>query len=155
MSRHDRVTSSKPNSLIPAINILDVNNASEILLQRRRDSGQWAPPGEAQDIGESPAQCAVRECEDETGIIAEITDLLGIYSKFEHIIAYTADGEIRQQYEFAYIGRPVGGTPSIIDEADGVRRVQTSDLNALDIRPSTHELIGHYLAGTTPTWGDR
>ncbi|MEU9428329.1 hypothetical protein AB0D87_36865 [Streptomyces sp. NPDC048342] len=33
-----------------------------MLLQRRRDTGQYALPSGAMDIGESPTQCSVREC---------------------------------------------------------------------------------------------
>ncbi|MEY9938586.1 8-oxo-dGTP pyrophosphatase MutT (NUDIX family) [Streptacidiphilus sp. MAP5-52] len=43
----------KANTLIPASNLLVVNASGEILLQRRRDTGQWALPGGAQDIGET------------------------------------------------------------------------------------------------------
>jgi 8-oxo-dGTP pyrophosphatase MutT (NUDIX family) len=110
----------KANTLIPASNMLVVNSEGAILLQRRRDTGQWALPGGAQDFGETPAQCAVRECQEETGIIAEVTGFLGVYSNPRHIIEYT-DGEIRQQYEAVYIGRPVGGASTVNDEADGVR----------------------------------
>ena len=63
----------KANSLIPASNLLVVDETGAVLLHRRRDTGQWALPGGAQDIGESAAQCAVRECREETGIVAEIT----------------------------------------------------------------------------------
>ncbi|MFD7443991.1 NUDIX hydrolase [Streptomyces sp. NPDC059909] len=142
----------KANTLIPASNMLVVNDEGAILLQRRRDTGQWALPGGAQDIGESPAQCAVRECEEETGIVAEVTGFLGVYSNPEHIIEYT-DGEIRQQYEAVYIGRPVGGQPTVNDEADGVRWIRPEDLGSLDIHASMHEQIGHYLLGTYPYLG--
>lgn len=95
-------TAPKANTLIPASNLLVVDDDA-ILLQRRRDTGQWALPGGAQDIGDTAAQCAVRECLEETGIVAEITGFLGVYSNPNRIVAYT-DGEIRQQYENAYIG---------------------------------------------------
>src|SRR5262249_13810566 len=88
----------KANTLIPASNLLVVDETGAILLQRRRDTGQWALPGGAQDIGETAAECAVRECLEETGIIAEITGFLGVYTNPNHIVAYS-DGEIRQQYE--------------------------------------------------------
>ncbi|MGK5446383.1 NUDIX hydrolase [Streptomyces radiopugnans] len=122
----------KANTLIPASNLLVVDEDGAILLQRRRDTGQWALPGGAQDIGETAAQCAVRECLEETGIVA-----------------YT-DGEIRQQYETTYIGRPVGGEPTVNDEADGVRFVPPADLDRYDIHPSMRRQIGDYLAGTYP-----
>jgi NUDIX domain len=50
------------NTLIPASNLLVVDEDGAILLQRRPDTGQWALPGGAQEIGETAAECAVREC---------------------------------------------------------------------------------------------
>ena len=142
----------KANTLIPASNLLVVNDDGALLLQRRRDTGQWALPGGAQDIGETAGQCAVRECLEETGILAEITGFLGVYSNPAHIVAYT-DGEIRQQYENAYIGRPLSGLPTVNDEADGVRWVQPADLDVLDIHQSMRQQIGDYLSGTYPYLG--
>jgi 8-oxo-dGTP pyrophosphatase MutT (NUDIX family) len=139
----------KPNSRVPASGILAVNDAGEILLQRRRDTGQWAIPMGKQEFAESCAECAVRETEEETGILAEITGLLGVYSNPRHIVAYT-NGEIRQQYEVIYLGRPIGGAPRINDEADGVRWIAPDDLASYDIHPSIHEQIGHYLTGAYP-----
>lgn len=133
----------KANTLISASNLLVVDEDGAILLQRRRDTGQWALPGGAQDNDETAAQCAVRECREETGIVAEITGFLGAYT----------DGEIRQQYETTYIGRPVGGEPTINDEADGVRFVLPADLDRYDIHPSMRQQIGDYLAGTYPRLG--
>ncbi|MFE6458261.1 NUDIX hydrolase [Streptomyces cinereoruber] len=142
----------KANTLIPASNLLVVDGSGAILLQRRRDTGQWALPGGAQDIGETAAECAVRECLEETGIVAEITGFLGVYTNPRHIVAYT-DGEIRQQYEDTYIGRLVGGEPTVNDEADGVRFVQSADLDQYDIHPSMCRQIGDHLAGTSPHLG--
>ncbi|WP_042369548.1 NUDIX hydrolase [Streptacidiphilus neutrinimicus] len=142
----------KANTLIPASNLLVVNDAGEILLQRRRDTGQWALPGGAQDIGETAAECALRECQEETGILAEITGFLGVYTNPHHIVAYS-DGEIRQQYENTYIGKPLGGEPTINDEADGVRWVAVDGLDTLDIHPSMRQQIGDYLGGRYPHLG--
>jgi 8-oxo-dGTP pyrophosphatase MutT (NUDIX family) len=142
----------KPNSLVPASNLLAVNEADEILMIKRSDTGQWALPGGKQEFGESAAACAIREAEEETGVIAEITGFLGVYSNPNHIVAYT-DGETRQQYEAAYIGRPIGGAPRINEEADDVRWIHPDDLGSYDIHPSMLEQLGHYLAGTYPYVG--
>lgn len=157
-SRPSGSAAPKANTLIPASNLLVVDDSGAILLQRRRDTGQWALPGGAQDIGETAAQCAVRECLEETGIVAEITGFLGVYTNPNHIVAYT-DGEIRQQYENTYIGRPVGGEPTINDEADGVRFIQPASLDEYDIHPSMRQQIDDYLAGAyrlppTPIWAE-
>lgn len=139
----------RPNSLIPACNMLVARDDGTILLQRRRDTGQWALPGGAMDIGESPAECAVRECAEETGIVAEPVGLLGVYSPPRHVVAYS-DGEIRQAYEVTVLGRPVGGRPTVNAEADGVRWVMPNDLGELDLHPSMLRQIDHSLTGAHP-----
>jgi hypothetical protein len=105
----------KANTLIPASNLLVVDDTGAILLQRRRDTGQWALPGGAQDVGETSAECAVRECLEEAGIIAEITGFLGVYINPNHIVAYS-DGEIRQQHGNTCIDRPIGGAPTTVTQ---------------------------------------
>lgn len=51
----------KPNSLVPAAGVLAVDDRRRLLLQKRRDTGQWAIPMGKQKLGETVAQCAVRE----------------------------------------------------------------------------------------------
>jgi len=148
---HDQAAPT-PNSLVVACNLLVTDDAGAVLLQRRRDTGQWALPGGAMDLGETAAECAIRECEEETGITAQITGFLGVYSDPHHIVAYT-DGEIRQQYENTYIGRPVSGEPTINDEADGVAFVAPEDLGRYDIHPSMRQQIGDFLSGNYPYLG--
>jgi len=52
----------RPNSHAPADGILAVDESGRVLLQRRRDTGQWAIPRGKQELGElSPsAGCARR-----------------------------------------------------------------------------------------------
>lgn len=140
----------KPNSLVPASNILVVNDAGEILLQRRRDTGQWALPGGKQEFGETPSACAIREGEEETGVRAEVTGLLGVYSDPAHLIEYLSDGEVRQEYEVTFIGRPVAGEPTVNDEASDVRWVAPVALDQYDIHPTMRRQIDDYLSQRYP-----
>ncbi|MCX4760031.1 hypothetical protein OG562_03295 [Streptomyces sp. NBC_01275] len=48
------------------------------------------------------------------------------------------------------IGRPVGGEPTINDEADGVRWILPGELDSYDIHHSMRKQIAHYLDGTFP-----
>ncbi|HEY32234.1 MAG TPA: NUDIX domain-containing protein [Dehalococcoidia bacterium] len=57
-----------------------VNGKKEVCLIRRSDNGLWALPGGAQDLGETPEECARREFEEETGLLIRITRLLGVFS---------------------------------------------------------------------------
>jgi mutator protein MutT len=134
-----------PNSLVPASNMLVVNDTGQILLQRRRDTDQWALPGGKQELGETPSQCAVRECKEETGVLAEVTGLLGVYSDPAHLVEYTSDGEVRQEFEITLIGRPVSGEPAVNDEASDVRWVGPAELAKYDIHPTMRRQLDDYL----------
>ncbi len=142
-------TAPKPNSLVPACGVLAVNDQGAILLQRRRDTGQWALPMGKMEIGETPTDCAIRETREETGVDVEVTGLVGIYSDPAHVVAYT-DGEVRQEYEVTLLARPVGGAPSANDEASDVGWFTPDELGALDIHPTMRRQIADYLAGRLP-----
>ena len=135
----------KPNSLVPACGVLAADDAGRVLLQRRRDTGQWAIPMGKQDLGETPSQCAIRETLEETGVLTELTGILGVYSDPAHIVAYS-DGEIRQEWELIFLGRPVSGTPTGNDEASDVRWVASGDLESLDIHPTQWRQLRDWLA---------
>lgn len=138
------------NSLVPASNLLVVDDAGAVLLQRRRDTGQWALPGGKQELGETPSECAVRECKEETGVLAEVTGLLGVYSDPAHLVEYTSDGEVRQEYEVTFIGRPISGTPTINDEASAVHWVIPAQLETYDIHETMRRQLNDYLGQRYP-----
>jgi len=139
----------KPNSLVPAAGVLAVDGVGRLLLQRRRDTGQWAIPMGKQELGETIAQCAARETLEETGIRVEVTGILGLYSDPGHIVAYS-DGEIRQEYEVILLGRPVGGQPAANDEASDVGWFAPGELTELDIHPTQWRQLRDWLEGTHP-----
>ncbi|GAA4179322.1 NUDIX domain-containing protein [Streptosporangium oxazolinicum] len=139
----------KANTLVPACGTVTVDDTGRILLQRRRDTGQWALPMGKMEIGETPSQCAVRETEEETGITVEPVSMLGVYSDPGHIVAYT-DGEVRQEYEVMLIARPISGQPGANNEASDVRWVAPQDLPALDIHPTQWRQLNDYLNGAYP-----
>jgi len=139
----------KPNSLVPACGVLAIDGEGRILLQRRRDTGQWAIPMGKQELGETPSQCAIRETLEETGVLTEITGILGVYSDPGHIVAY-GDGEIRQEWELILLGRPVSGTPAASDEASDVGWFTPDELSALDIHPTQWRQLRDWLARTWP-----
>jgi ADP-ribose pyrophosphatase YjhB (NUDIX family) len=54
------------------------NDRGEILLIQRSDSGVWLYPTGWADIGYSPAEVAVKEVLEETGISCEVVGVLGV-----------------------------------------------------------------------------
>jgi ADP-ribose pyrophosphatase YjhB (NUDIX family) len=59
-----------------AIGVVVGNDAGEILLVQRADSGVWLYPTGWADVGYSPAEVAVKEVEEETGILCEPVRLI-------------------------------------------------------------------------------
>jgi 8-oxo-dGTP pyrophosphatase MutT (NUDIX family) len=139
----------KPNTLVPASGVLAVNDSGEVLLQRRRDTGQWALPMGKQEIGETVTECAIRETHEETGVLVEITGLVGIFSDPAHVVAYT-DGEVRQEFEITLLARPVSGEPTVNDEASDVRWVTPDELGQLDIHPTMRRQLDAWLSEQPP-----
>ncbi|WP_030438159.1 NUDIX domain-containing protein [Actinoplanes subtropicus] len=137
------------NTLVPACGALVVDDTGRILMQKRRDTGQWALPMGKMELGETPTECAIRETEEETGIRVEILSLVGIFSEPNHIVAYT-DGEIRQEFEITYLARPVRGEPTSNDEASDVRWFSLDALGTLDVHPSMRRQIAAYVDDKMP-----
>ncbi|MFM7489274.1 MAG: NUDIX hydrolase N-terminal domain-containing protein [Actinomycetota bacterium] len=61
-----------------AIGAIVGNDAGEILLVRRPDSGVWLYPTGWADVGYSPSEVAIKEVQEETGIECEPVQLLGV-----------------------------------------------------------------------------
>lgn len=142
---HDDPDAPKPNSMVPSVNVVVVNDAGEILLIRRSDNDNWALPGGAIDLGESVSQAAIRETREETGIDCEITGLVGIYTDPGHIILYTSNGEARQEFSIVLRARPVAGRPTPSDESTEVRWVPPAEAEHYTMDKSMRQRITHYL----------
>ncbi|MFJ3501320.1 NUDIX domain-containing protein [Streptomyces sp. NPDC090135] len=130
----------KANSIVPAVTAFVVNDAGEVLLERRSDNGRWGMPGGVQEIGENIAGTVVREVLEETGIQVEVVGLVGIFTDPGHVIAFT-DGEIRQEFSLCFRARPVGGEIKVSSESFEVRWVPRSELDALDVSPTTRRRL--------------
>lgn len=61
-----------------AIGAIVGNDEGEILLVKRRESGVWLYPTGWADVGYSAVEVAMKEVEEETGILAEPVRLLGV-----------------------------------------------------------------------------
>jgi ADP-ribose pyrophosphatase YjhB (NUDIX family) len=55
------------------------NDDGELLLVQRADSGIWLYPTGWSDVGYSPAEVAAKEVWEETGIKAEVVQMLGVH----------------------------------------------------------------------------
>lgn len=145
----DDPNAPKPNSLKPSANVVVLNDAGQFLLIKRTDNSNWSLPGGAMDLGESIGQAAVREVREETGIDCELTGLVGIYTNPNHVLEYTSDGEVRQEFSIVFTARALGGEPTPSSESSQVVWVEPVDMDRYEMHPSMRQRVDHYLEGRT------
>jgi 8-oxo-dGTP pyrophosphatase MutT (NUDIX family) len=133
------------NSLVPSVNVVVVDDDGAILLIRRTDNDNWSLPGGAMDLGESIADAATREVHEETGISCTVMGLVGLYTNPRHVIEYTSNGEVRQEFSIVFTARPLGGTPTPSSESAEVRWVTPDEIDRYPMHPSMRQRIMHYL----------
>lgn len=91
------------NSIKPAAAVAILNDKKEILMLHRKDNQKWTMPGGTLELGESMAECALREVREESGLDVEIKDIIGTYTDPNIRVAYS-DGEVRQEFTVVYYG---------------------------------------------------
>ena len=100
--------------------------------------GQWSIPGGVLEVGEMVREAAVREACEETGLMVEPGELLGVYDRI------LRDPEQRVQYHYVLIDflcRPVGGELLAASDAAEVRWFRREELPALQLAEDTLEVI--------------
>jgi ADP-ribose pyrophosphatase YjhB (NUDIX family) len=140
------------NSLVPSVNVVVVNDSGQILLIKRSDNDNWALPGGAIDLGESMTDAGVRETKEETGIDCEIVGLVGIYTDPKHVILYTSNNEVRQEFSIVLTAKPTGGEPTPSDESTSVQWVDRDAVETYPMDRSMSMRVRHYLRGPASVW---
>ncbi|WP_174545781.1 NUDIX hydrolase [Nocardiopsis dassonvillei] len=56
-----------------------IREDGRMLVIKRRDNGNWEPPGGVLELDETPQEGVVREVLEETGIHVEVEQLTGVY----------------------------------------------------------------------------
>jgi len=114
---------------------------SRVLLVKRAHppiQGQWSIPGGVLEIGEMVRDAAIREAREETGLVVEPGELLGVFDRV------LRNGEQRVQYHYVLIDflcRPIGGELRAASDAEEARWFTREELPALNLAPDTHHVI--------------
>lgn len=154
MSRTDHFQdpdAPEPNSIVIAVSAFVLDDHERLLTIRRTDNDLIALPGGRHELGETVTQTAVRETREETGILVEVTSLVGVFSNPDHVMSYD-DGEVRQEFSICFRARPIDGTPRTSDESSEVAWLTRSDLDAVDIHPSIRLRIEHGFDAAAPPY---
>lgn len=101
----------------------------DVLLCHRRDYDLWNLPGGAVESNETPWAAVKREVLEETCLVVDVAELLGIYAKL-------AQGDL----VFSFRCTVVSGSISLTDEADDIRYFPI-DMLPEDLSPKQAERI--------------
>ena len=138
----------RPTRIVPAASAIVTDEEGRLLLAKRTDNQLWTIPGGTMKSGETIAETAVREVEEETGIDVEVVSLVGIYTNPQHVVEYS-DGEVRQQFSVCFVCRGISGKLATSDETSEVGYFSPDEIEGMGIHPSIRLRIQHFLEQRT------
>ncbi|MFB7724122.1 NUDIX hydrolase [Nocardia sp. NPDC056100] len=70
-----------------------------------------------------------------------LTGVVGIFTDPTHVIHYTSNDEVRQEFTIIYRAEPIGGAPTTSDESTSVEWVPVERISNLTMDPSQRKRI--------------
>jgi 8-oxo-dGTP diphosphatase len=104
---------------------------------------RWSIPGGVLEVGELVREAAVREVREETGLVVEPLELLGVYDRV------LRNPEQRVQYHYVLIDflcRRVAGDLAASSDAADVRWFTREELPGMKLAEDTMDVIGKGFA---------
>ena len=134
------MTREYPDRPLIGIGSIIIEDNRVVLVKRAHPpiQGQWSIPGGVLEVGELIRDAAVREAREETGLIVEPGELLGVFDRILH------DADKRVQYHYVLIDflcRRLGGELLAASDAADVRWFEPEELPALNLAEDTLEVI--------------
>jgi ADP-ribose pyrophosphatase YjhB (NUDIX family) len=114
--------------------VLIERNEQVLLVRRANDpfKGYWTLPAGFIDAGEDPREAARRECQEETGLVVEVTRVLDVISGREH--------ERGADFVIVYHAEALAGSMTPGDDADAVDWFALANLPPLAFH-STRQIL--------------
>lgn len=134
-----------PDRPLIGIGSIIIEEGRVVLVKRAHPpiQGQWSIPGGVLEVGELIREAAVREAREETGLIVDPGELLGVFDRV------LRDPDKRVQYHYVLIDflcRRIGGELRAASDATEVRWFKPEELPSLNLAEDTLEVIQKGLA---------
>lgn len=135
------------SAIVEGMGVVIRGPGETILLEKRRDCGWWGLPGGKVEPGESLVDSAVREVCEETGLVVEVTHLIGVYSALcGRIVTYPDNGDVVQLVDVVVGARVLSGNLMCSQESEEVKFFSPSQLPE-EIVPPARQPIADAFEG--------
>lgn len=111
--------SNQPSYSVSVAGVV-VDSDGQVLVIKRRDNGDWQPPGGILELDETIQHGVRREVWEETGVNVEPEVLTGVYKNMTRGIV-----------SMVFRCRAIDGTPRTTDEAQAVRWMTENEVHSL------------------------
>jgi ADP-ribose pyrophosphatase YjhB (NUDIX family) len=127
--------------------IVDTHDNRVLLIRRGQPPllGEWSLPGGLLECGETLHEAVAREAREETGLLVESDEMLGVYDR----VIRDDQGRVRYHYVLIdFLCRAVGGDLKAGSDTADVRWFTPGELPALNLAHDTNDVV---LKGLVPT----
>ena len=130
-----------PEIPLVGVGAIIIEDARVVLVKRAHPplQAEWSIPGGVLEVGELVREAAVREAGEETGLIVEAGELLGVYDRV------LRNAEKRVQYHYVLIDflcRRISGELRAGSDAAEVRWFTRDELPGMNLAEDTLDVIG-------------
>ena len=134
-----------PESPLVGVGAVIVQDGRVLLIRRGQPPllGEWSLPGGVLECGETLREAVAREAQEETGLLVETRNMLGVY---ERVIRDDAE-RVRYHYVLIdFLCQPIGGDLKAGSDAADVRWFRSDELPALNLAYDAADVVRKGLA---------
>jgi len=138
--------------MVPTVAVLVRDDADRLLLVQDKETELWGCPGGIVEPGELPADAAVRETWEESGVFVRLTRVAGIFGG-EHCVSTYRNGNRIAWVATLFAARAISGTT----RADGAetrdaRFFAEDEIAKLSLKESTRRFLRGSAAADTSAY---
>jgi ADP-ribose pyrophosphatase YjhB (NUDIX family) len=129
-----------PETPFVGVGAIIIHDGRVALIKRAHEplAGEWSIPGGVLEVGEMLREAAVREAREETGLVVEPADLLGVYDR----VLRDASGRTLYHYVLIdFLCRWGSGEPEAGGDAAEARWFTREEVATLKLAQDTAEVI--------------